>query len=146
MSIHQICILPQGFEKKVIFSKIAEILSNFYISVPLYRVKSTFKCEFPGGARRCEDGIDIINSTLKMELNRLGLVLRTAESLSVFAFWKSAKLWETQQNSWNFHWQWHQRSVHVVYSNFYPIFYPNFRISKKSDTQIWSKFGSFGYF
>ena len=93
--------------KKVIFSKIAEILSNFYISVPLYRVKSTFKCEFPGGARRCEDGIDIINSTLKMELNRLGLVLRTAESLSVFAFWKSAKLWETQQNSWNFHWQWH---------------------------------------
>ena len=86
MSIHQICILPQGFEKKVIFSKIAEILSNFYISVPLYRVKSTFKCEFPGGARRCEDGIDIINSALKMELNRLGLVLRTAESLSVFAF------------------------------------------------------------
>ena len=86
MSIHQICILPQGFEKKVIFSKIAEILSNFYISVPLYRVKSIFKCEFPGGAQRCEDGIDIIDSTLKMELNRLGLVLRTAESLSVFAF------------------------------------------------------------
>ena len=59
---------------------------NLILHTVLYRVKSTFKCEFPGGARRCEDGIDIINSTLKMELNRLGLVLRTAESLSVFAF------------------------------------------------------------
>ena len=37
-------------------------------------------------------------------------------------------------------------SVHVVYSNFYLIFYPNFKISRKLDTQIWSKFGSFGYF
>ena len=37
-------------------------------------------------------------------------------------------------------------SVHVVYSNSYLIFYPNFKISRKSDTQIWSKFGSFGYF
>ena len=31
----------------------------------------------------------------------------------------------------------HISSVHVVYSNFYLIFYPNFKISKKSDTQIW---------
>ena len=30
--------------------------------------------------------------------------------------------------------------------NFYLIFYPNFKISRKSDTQIWSKFCSFGYF
>ena len=28
----------------------------------------------------------------------------------------------------------------------FSLVYPNFRILKKSDTQIWSKFGSFGYF
>ena len=36
-------------------------------------------------------------------------------------------------------------TVHVVYSNFYLIFYPNFRILKKSDTQIWSKLCQFQF-
>ena len=45
-----------------------------------------------------------------------------------------------------FHYVLEDLSSAEVYSNFYLIFYPNFRILKKSDTQIWSKFGSFGYF
>ena len=92
MSLHEIHILPQELGNKSHFFKNCwDSLQFLHFCVLLYS-ETTFKCEFPWGARRCKDGIDIIYSILKMEMNKLGLVLRTAEGLSVFAIWNSAKL------------------------------------------------------